>query len=177
MDSSINKIWGGRDKIFYILYLLFAAHLPVSRRMRFARWLRNFFASKICKFVHPTANIEKNAHFNPMIKIDELSSIGVDCDLDGPVEIGKYVMMAPEVAIYSRNHKHDLLGVPMINQGCEDYKKVIIEDDVWIGRRVIILPGVKIAKGCILAAGAVVTKDTVEYGIYGGVPAKLIGSR
>lgn len=175
MDNKNN--WGGKSKLLYILYLLVAAHLPVSRRMKFAKWLRNLFARNICKFVHPTANIEQNAHFNPLVKIDENSSIGVDCELDGPVEIGKNVMMGPEVVIYSRNHKHNLVTSPMIQQGYEEYRKVIIDDDVWIGRRVIIMPGVKVAKGCILGAGAVVTKDTVEYGIYGGVPAKLIGNR
>lgn len=54
---------------------------------------------------------------------------------------------------------------------------VEIGDDVWIGNRVIILPGVKIGKGCILASGSVITKDVEPYSVMGGVPAKLIRKR
>ena len=56
-------------------------------------------------------------------------------------------------------------------------ENVVIEDDVWIGQRVIILPGVTIYKGCIIGAGAVVTKSFPPYSIIGGNPAKLIKSR
>ncbi|WP_153445933.1 CatB-related O-acetyltransferase [Vibrio algicola] len=56
-------------------------------------------------------------------------------------------------------------------------KKVIIENDVWIGANVTILPGVKISNGAIIATGAVVTKDVAAYAIVGGVPAKLIRYR
>jgi maltose O-acetyltransferase len=65
----------------------------------------------------------------------------------------------------------------MIDQGFKDKEPVIIEDDVWIGARVIILPGVKIGKGSIVGAGAVVTKDVEPYSIVAGVPAKLIRKR
>lgn len=54
---------------------------------------------------------------------------------------------------------------------------VVIEDYVWLGNKVTVLPGVTIAKGCVVAAGAVVTKDTEEYGIYAGIPAKRVGER
>ena len=56
-------------------------------------------------------------------------------------------------------------------------KPVIIGDDVWIGGRVIILPGVTIGNGAIVGAGAVVTRDVPEYAIVGGVPAKVIKMR
>ena len=65
----------------------------------------------------------------------------------------------------------------MIDQGYEDYRPVVIGDDVWIGRRVIILPGVTVGGGSIIAAGAVVSKDVKPYSIVGGVPAKQIGNR
>jgi maltose O-acetyltransferase len=68
-------------------------------------------------------------------------------------------------------------GIPMISQGVKDVQKTHIEDDVWLGLRVIVMPGVRIRTGCIIAAGGVVTKDTEPYGIYGGVPAKLIKKR
>jgi maltose O-acetyltransferase len=65
----------------------------------------------------------------------------------------------------------------MRQQGRADLKSVVIEDDVWIGTRAIILPGVTVHHGSIIAAGAVVTKDVPEYAIVGGNPAKVIKYR
>ena len=56
-------------------------------------------------------------------------------------------------------------------------RTIMIEDDVWIGARAIILPGVKIGKGCIIGAGAVVTKSSDDYSVIGGNPAKLLKLR
>lgn len=172
-----NEIWSRKTKIWYVLYLCFAAGLPESRRLKLAGKLRNFFARRICTDVHKTANIEKNAHFNPRVSVGYRSSVGVNCEIDGPVSIGANVMMGPEVVIMTRNHRHADTDRPMIEQGYEPYYPVTVEDDCWIGRRAIILPGVTIAKGCIIGAGAVVTKNTGPYEIWGGVPAKLIRRR
>ena len=131
----------------------------MSRRSSLAKKFRLFFAKKICLFVSDSANIEKGAHINPGVVVESKSSVGVDSELDGPVYIGNDVMMGPEVVIYTRNHKHDSIETPMIDQGYEDYQPVVIEDDVWIGRRVMIMPGVTIRKGTILGAGCVVTKS------------------
>lgn len=76
----------------------------------------------------------------------------------------------------ARYYSEILCNVPMAMQGLENLP-VTVGDDVWIGSRVMILPGVKIGKGSIIGAGAVVTKDIPEYSIVGGVPAKLIRSR
>ena len=65
----------------------------------------------------------------------------------------------------------------MLLQGDTAIEPVIIEDDVWLGRNVVIMPGVHIAKGAIVGAGAVVTKDVPAYAVVGGVPAKIIQSR
>jgi len=86
-------------------------------------------------------------------------------------------MMAPDVIILSKNHEYGSLDRPMRAQGEQAEKPVIIGDDVWIGTRVVILPGVNVGKGAILAAGAVVTKDVPEYAIVGGNPARFIKSR
>ena len=55
--------------------------------------------------------------------------------------------------------------------------EVVIGNDVWIGMRVIIMPGVKIGNGVVIGAGAVVTKDVPDFAIVGGVPAKIIRYR
>ncbi|MDQ7799461.1 MAG: DapH/DapD/GlmU-related protein [Candidatus Edwardsbacteria bacterium] len=65
----------------------------------------------------------------------------------------------------------------MLEQGIRFYPQTVIEDDVWIGAQAIILPGVRIGRGAIVAAGAVVTKDVEPYAIVGGNPARLIKRR
>jgi maltose O-acetyltransferase len=122
-------------------------------------------------------NIEKGALFPSRMSIGDRSSIGIDSRINGMVQIGCDVMMGPQVLIYTRNHCIDCTEVPMINQGVTEESPVVIEDDVWIGARVIILPGVRIGKGSIIAAGAVVSKDVPPYSIVGGVPAKVIKYR
>lgn len=85
--------------------------------------------------------------------------------------------MGPDVRIITINHKTERTDIPMKGQGVLSPQKVTICDDVWIGARVIILPGVTIGKGSIIGAGAVVTKDVPEYAVMGGVPARVIKFR
>lgn len=107
------------------------------------------------------------------ISVGEGTIIGQNAFLDGraKLEIGKFVDIASDVMIYNSEH----------NINAEDfsptYGDVSIGDYCFIGPRVIILPGVKIGKGAIVAAGAVVTKDVEDFKIVGGVPAKEIGDR
>lgn len=93
------------------------------------------------------------------------------------VYIGRDVMIAPHCMIAAGNHDFKQLKMPIrwarnISRG-----PIIIEDDVWIGANSTVLDGVTIKRGCVIGAGSVVTKNTKEYGIYAGVPAKKIGSR
>lgn len=107
------------------------------------------------------------------IEIGEDSILGEHIFLDGrsKLKIGNHVDIASEVMIY--NSEHDLESD--IFKAREE--PVEIGDYVFIGPRVIILPGVKIGKGSVVAAGAVVTKDVPNFAIVGGVPAKIIGER
>lgn len=122
-------------------------------------------------------NVEKGAFFASSVELGDNSGIGQDCVLSNKVIIGKNVMMAREVLINPNNHVYSDTTIPMCQQGFAPVKPVIIEDDVWIGSRAIILPGVHIHKGSIIAAGAVVNRDVPEYAIVGGVPAKVIKYR
>ena len=170
-------MWTAKKKILYILYKLTAAWLPISRRSHIAKKLRAFWAGKIAKKCGKNINIERNAVFGPQLEIGNASGVGIDCEIYGPVTIGENVMMGPQVVIYTSGHKHDRTDIPMGEQGNEEAKPVIIGDDVWIGRRVIILPGVKIGTGSVIGAGAVVAKDIPDYSIAVGVPAKAVKSR
>jgi maltose O-acetyltransferase len=91
--------------------------------------------------------------------------------------MGKDIMMAPYVFILDINHEFKDVHVPMRLQGIKESKPCIIEDDVWIGRQVLITPGKHIKKGTIIAGGTVLTKDFPEYSIVGGNPSVLIKSR
>ena len=124
-------------------------------------------------------NLEQKANFGTgeNISIGDNSGLGLRSYVRGPLTIGKNVMMGPEVIILTNSHRFDSLEKPMIQQGSLPLKKVTISDDVWIGTRAIILPGVTIGKGVIVGAGAVVTKDVPDYAIVAGNPAKIIRSR
>lgn len=86
-------------------------------------------------------------------------------------------MMGPDVMIFVVNHKTSDIFVPMLQQGDTPVKPVDIGNDVWIGARVIIMPGVKIGNGVVIGAGAVVTKDIPDFAVVGGVPAKILKFR
>lgn len=96
--------------------------------------------------------------------------------------IGNHVMFGPEVTIRGGNHRIDVVGKYMyeVTEGMkrkEDDKGVVIEDDVWVGTRAIILHGVVIGKGSVIGAGAVVTKSVPPYSIAVGNPARVIRPR
>lgn len=102
---------------------------------------------------------------------------GYNCYVYGTVEIGNYVMIAPNVVIAGGSHGFFRNGIPMIFQDSPPDKKVIIKDDVWIGANSVILPGVVINNGVVVGAGSVVTKEIPEYAIDVGNPAKVIKYR
>ncbi|NLK11099.1 MAG: maltose O-acetyltransferase [Staphylococcus equorum] len=93
------------------------------------------------------------------------------------VVIGENVMMGPYCYIYTTNHAFDRIDIPMIEQGYAKPKKVVIGNDVWIGSRVTILPGVTVGNGVIIGASSVVTHDIPDYVIVAGNPAKIIRYR
>lgn len=170
-------MWTTKTKVWYMLYKLCASWLPESRHMKIAKTIRVFFAKHIVSEMGSNVNIERKASFTPGLKIGANSGVGISCEIYGPVSIGNDVMMGPEVIIYTSGHKHENTDIPMREQGSAEVCPVVIEDDVWLGRRAIIMPGIVIGKGSIIGAGAVVTKDIPEYSVAGGVPAKILKSR
>jgi len=169
---------GLKRTISLALYYGLARRLPrssnrLSKKIR-ASLCRNIFLSAASDI-----NIETGAFFGSGrdIQIGDKSGIGLNASLSGPITIGSNVMMGPDVMIYTQNHETARTDIPMIEQGNTSPKPVIIEDDVWIGARSIILPGVTLKKGTIVAAGSIVTKNTESYDIVGGNPARFIKSR
>lgn len=170
-------MWNIKTKLLYVMYGIFARNLPESRHLKLAKKLRGFFAKRIVQSFGKNVNIEKNASFTPGLSIGNNSGVGISCEINGQVTIGNNVMMGPDVVIYTSGHRFDRTDIPMCEQAMTEPKEVVIGDDVWLGRRVIIMPGVHIGKGCVIGAGAVVTKDIPEYSVAVGVPAKVVKSR
>lgn len=128
-----------------------------------------------CQIKKNTQLISKSSN----IIIGNYSAVGHNSELladQGNIMIGSGVRIAAEVVVLTADHTYTELNVP-VNKQPYIYKDVVIEDLVWIGRRSIILPGVRIGKGAIIAAGSVVNKSVGEYEIFGGVPAKFLKSR
>ena len=156
----------------------FARHLPESYKFNLGQQkIRAFCGKCLLAKCGKNVNIEKNAEFAYSVELGDNSGLGINCRISGKTLIGNNVMMGPNVCIFTTNHAFDRTDIPMNEQGMSVQRPVVIEDDVWIGANVIILPGVTISKGSIVGAGAVVTKNVPEYAIVGGNPAKILKTR
>lgn len=98
------------------------------------------------------------------------------------IKIGHHVMFGPNVFLITGGHRTDVIGkymdeIKVYEKTPQDDVDIIIEGDNWIGANVIVLKGVTIGRGAVIAAGAVVTRDVPPFSIVGGVPAKLIKMR
>jgi acetyltransferase-like isoleucine patch superfamily enzyme len=123
-------------------------------------------------------------HFNfENIEVGDDVSLGSGAVLmasESRILIGDKVMFGPNVTVVGGNHNTSQRGKFMydvIQKRPEDDQDVVIEDDVWVGCGAIILKGVRIGRGSIVAAGALVNRDVEPYSIVGGVPARVIGVR
>ena len=168
-----------KRKLGAILYYGLAAHLPPSYSgLKLGqKWLRGLCGKMMLASCGENVNIEKNAYFSPKVTLGDRSGIGVNAKIYGTCHIGRDVMMGQDCTIITRNHRHDRTDIPMMDQGFEEEQPVRIGNDVWIGDRVTLLPGVEIGDGCIVAAGAVVTQSIPPYSIAGGVPARILKNR
>ncbi|QQG40433.1 MAG: acyltransferase [Candidatus Levyibacteriota bacterium] len=153
---------------FEVMVLHIVGYVP-------SHYIRRFFYRLSGIKIGRGSTIHTGARFyNPRnIRIGDDSIIGEGVVLDGrgKLTIGNHVAFATDVMVYNCQHDiHDSNFSPVCGV-------VIIEDYVFIGPRAIILPGIRVKKGAIVAAGAVVTKDVEESTIVGGVPAQAIGKR
>ena len=105
--------------------------------------------------------------------IGDHTRIGLHNTIIGPVDIGSHVNLAQGITVSALNHNFSDTNKRIDEQGVST-NQVTIEDDVWIGANAVILPGVTIGEHCVVAAGAVVTKDVPPHSLVAGVPAKVI---
>lgn len=153
------------------LYLCNAwiAHVP-SHTLRLA------FYRRVMGFeVAPTATIFMSAVFDCAggFSLGEHSTINARCRLDarGGLQIGRNVSVSDDCRLITADHD------PRDVRFSGRLKGIVIEDHVWLGTSVIVLPGVRLGQGCVVGAGAVVTKDVEPFAIVAGNPAKKIGDR
>ena len=161
-------------------YYGFARYLPQSTGplTRWTRLVRRIICCPLFDHCGENVNVENRAYFakGNGISIGSGSGLGVNCLVHGPLEMGDNVMMGPDVVILTHSHKFDRTDIPMCQQGSV-VKNVTIGNDVWIGMRAVIMPGVKIGNGVIIGSGSIVTKDIPDYAVVGGVPARIIKYR
>lgn len=162
------------------LYYGIARHLPASstRVGAWTRPLRRWICAPLFGAAGRNINVERGAYFGrgDQITIGDNSNIGIDAQLLGPVSIGSNVMMGPGVLVLTGTHEIEAIDAPMIDQAV-GVQPVVIDDDVWIGARAIILPGRHIGRGAVIGAGAVVTHDVPPYAVVAGNPARVVRYR
>ena len=112
-----------------------------------------------------------------IISIGDNFYMGNYCHLAADAIIGNDVLFASFVSLVGGDHKIDQIDVPIRLSGRDILKKIVIEDNVWIGHGAIIMHGVTIKSGAVIAAGSVVTKNVESDSIVGGNPAREIRKR
>lgn len=162
-----------KSLICFALYKICFKHIPSiknNHRDLFS-WIRKILVKGYINKCGKKVNIQEKSEIGRDVSIGDHSGVGKRCLVQNGVTIGNNVMMGPEVLIYTVNHIFDRTDIPMIGQGISEKKPVIIEDDVWIGARVVILPGVRIGTGSVIGACSVVTKDIPQFAVAVGNPA------
>lgn len=164
-----------KRKLGALLYYSLAKHLPPSYSgLKLGqKKLRAFCGKLMLKSCGKNVNIEKGAFFSPKVSLGDNSGIGVDAKIYGTCTIGSNVMMGENCTVITRNHRFDRTDIPMTEQGFEEEQPVTIGNDVWLGDRVMLLPGVHLGDGCVVGAGSVVTRDIPPYAVACGVPARV----
>jgi acetyltransferase-like isoleucine patch superfamily enzyme len=185
MRARLWRVPGAGDGI----HLDRSAHLSFPTRMRIAAGVR----------IGPHVALRANSPLAPAIQLGAGCLIQDGAVLnasEGRIEVGERTWVGPYVVIYgnggvrlgadvmiaahscltSVGHGHADLSRPMMQQPIE-VAPIVIEDDVWVGMNCTILPGVRIGRGAIVAAGALVRRDVAPYEIVGGVPARTLGRR
>ena len=165
--------------ICLVLYYGFAKRVPSTGPFRrIGVKLRYYLCKNILKKIGRNVWIAEWAHFGygSDVEIGDNSGLGKNCAISHAT-IGNNVLMGPDFLYIPLNHAFERIDVPIKMQGKHSPEQLIVDDNVWIGARVIVLPGVHIGHDAVIGAGAVVTKDVPPYAIVAGNPAKILRMR
>lgn len=163
------------------LYYGVASHLPSSTVPGGRIWRRTRFL--LCRRI--LSSCGQNVNIEPRVFLGRGESIFIGSDsgigeggfVSRGTRIGRNVMIGPDVLILNNNHQTTDPDTPISKQGYTPTAPVTIEDDAWIGARVILLAGVTIGRGSVVGAGAVVSKEVPPFAIVVGNPARVIRHR
>ncbi|MCK5040251.1 MAG: acetyltransferase [Candidatus Aenigmarchaeota archaeon] len=170
----VNSPRKGVSTTARIILLFFEGYELIKQKARylllkrvFKKCGRNVIIRKNVWFVYPE-----------YIEVGDNVSINNSCFFEGGsgIKIGNCVRMAHCVSIISRNHSFAKRDIPIVEQEFTG-AVVSIGDDVWLGAKVTVLPGVSIGKGSVIGANSVVTHDIPPYSVAVGSPAKVIKKR
>lgn len=143
---------------------------------RFRALLWSIFVKRMGRNVYFLNGVVLASPYGVEIGNDVSINYGTHLSGAGGLKLGNYVNIGPNCQILTSQHRFDRMDFPMSKQGITT-GEVVIEDDVWLGANVVVLPGVRIRRGAIVGANAVVTKEVPAFAIVGGVPAKIIRFR
>ncbi len=162
-------------------YLGFARALPWSPRPggQLAKAVRGWLGARMLDECGVDVNIEHGAWFGSGrgIRLGDRSAIGMDALVIGPLTVGKDVMMGPRCILLASSHDSDSVDQAMNSQGFKADQPIVVEDDVWLGAGVVVLPGRRIGRGSIIGAGSVVAHDVPPYSVAAGNPARVVKDR
>ena len=158
--------------------------LFVHRLRGVANWVRSFIRFRIRQRWIKTngmTRIHSSVHLNAPHRIMTFGhhvQLGCHCHVSTDIHFGNYVLCAAHVSFIGKNeHSYHIPGKTIWNAPRGHDEPTIVGNDVWIGFGAVILGGVKIGDGAVIAAGAVVTKDVPPMSIVGGNPARVIKRR
>lgn len=164
-----------------IIYYGIAQHLPTQP---FPGWtiaygLRRFLVTRLFQRCGVNVIVKSRAYFGTgeNIVIGDRSQLGKHLRAERDLTLGTDVVMGPDVVMMSSSHAFEDLDVPVNQQGALPRRPITIGNDVWIGTRVIIMPGVTIGDKAVIGAGSVVTRNVPTGAIVAGNPAKILRYR
>lgn len=174
----LKKIIRGGTRTAYYLVARFLPKYPVPG-YHIAYKIRYVLCKYIFASIGKNVLIKRNAYFGDgsKIEIGDNSQIGINCIMDNDIIIGDDVTMGPDVIIYTSSHEYKDLNIPINKQGEKEHRQVIIGNNVWIGARCIILPGVVIGDNSIIGANTVVTKNVPENSVFCGAEGRVVKIR
>jgi len=170
--------------IYLLIYYALAKYLPKSTTPvigKVSKTFRRFLCSQLFKSCGKKLVVENGVYFGNGKDVSVGFEVGFGKNFqcrNVMLTVGDYLMMGEDVLFQGGNHSFERTDIPMGHQGSGGKTELVIANDVWIGARVIVLPGCKkIGNGVVIGAGSVVTKDIPDYAIVGGNPTKIIRFR
>ena len=145
----------------------------------FGYWFRRTIVKRIFRSCGAGVIIKRNAYFGTGrgLQIGNNSQLGHNCIVPADLIMGDDVIMGPEVTIWAVSHDFSSPTKPIREQPSTETRPPIIGNDVWIGQRVIIMPGTRIGSHAVVGAGAIVTHDVPDWAVVAGNPARIIKFR